>query len=199
MGRFTTGFQLALAFGFALIVMLGFAVNGLLSQKAVETSLHEFCSVEVGRIRLVERWISASEDAALRYMVINKTNDEGMKETLIESAQARTKEAGEMAAAVAAAASTDEEKQWLVHFAEVEKALATALDSVTQYKNLGDMAGASAMFDCSIPHTCRHRKSTVRNCSATGKSSASALMRSSRPSRPPGSTRHALRPPWRCC
>jgi len=76
MGRFTTGFQLALAFGFALIVMLGFAVNGLLSQKAVETSLHEFGSVEVGRIRLVERWISASEDAALRYMVINKTNDE---------------------------------------------------------------------------------------------------------------------------
>jgi len=147
MGRFTPGFQLALAFGFALIVMLGFAVNGLLSQKAVETSLREFGSVEVGRIRLVERWISASEDAALRYMVINKTNDEGMKETMIESAQARTKEAGEMAAAVAAAASTDEEKQWLVHFAEVEKALATALDSVTQYKNLGDMAGASAMFD----------------------------------------------------
>lgn len=146
-GRFGTGFQLALAFAFALLVMCGFVAGAWLQQQAVEATLQEFGDVEVERIRRVERWIAVSEDASLRYMVINKSNDAGIQELLGPTAQERSKMADEMATAVAAAASTEQERAWLENFAKVRGALRKAIDDTHHYKQLGDVAGASALFD----------------------------------------------------
>ncbi|GAB3436182.1 methyl-accepting chemotaxis protein [Giesbergeria sinuosa] len=146
-GRFGTGFQLALAFAFALIVMCGFVAGAWLQQKAVDATLQEFGDVEVDRIRRVDRWIAVSEDASLRYMVIHKSNDASLQQLLEPTAQARSKMADEMAAAVAADASTQEEKAWLANFTKVRGALRKATEDTQYYKQLGDVAGASALFD----------------------------------------------------
>ncbi len=146
-GRFGTGFQLTLSFAFALVVMCGFVAGAWLQQKAVDAMLQEFGDLEVDRIRRVERWIAVSEDASLRYMAIYKSNDTSLQELLEPTAQARSKVADEMAAAVAADASTQEEKAWLANFAKVRGALHKAIEDTHYYKKLGDVAGASALFD----------------------------------------------------
>ena len=146
-GSFGIGRQLVLAFGFVLLVMGIFVGGALLQQKAIEASLHEFGAVEIDRIRRVDHWIRISEDAALRFMAVNKSNDPGIQEFLGEGLDAHLQQAEALAAEITAAASTPQEQDWLARFTPIQAALHAARQEVDGYKKIGDAAGASALFD----------------------------------------------------
>ena len=146
-GRFGVGRQLVLAFGFVLGVMCVFVGGALLQQKAVEASLQEFGAVELDRIRRVDHWIRISEDAALRFMAVNKSNDPGIQEFLGAGLEAHLREAETLAAEITAAAATPQEQDWLADFTHIRAALHAARQEVDGYKKIGDVAGASALFD----------------------------------------------------
>lgn len=146
-GSFGIGRQLVLAFGFVLLVMGIFVGGALLQQKAIEASLHEFGAVEIDRIRRVDHWIRISEDAALRFMAVNKSNDPGIQEFLGEGLDAHLQQAEALAAEITAAATTPQEQDWLARFTPIQAALHAARQEVDGYKKIGDAAGASALFD----------------------------------------------------
>ncbi len=145
--RFGIGRQLVLAFGFVLLVMCVFVGGALLQQKAIEASLHKFGAVEIDRIRKVDYWIRISEDAALRFMAVNKSNDPGIQEFLGTALDEHMQQAEALAAEITAAAATPQEQAWLADFTRIRAALHTALQAVDGYKKIGDAAGASALFD----------------------------------------------------
>ncbi len=145
--RFGIGRQLVLAFGFVLLVMGGFVGGALLQQQAVEASLHEFGAVEIDRIRRVDHWIRISEDAALRFMAVNKSNDPGIQEFLGAGLDAHLQQAEALAADITAAAATPQEQAWLAGFTQIRAALQAARQEVDGYKKIGDVASASALFD----------------------------------------------------
>ena len=146
-GSFGIGRQLVLAFGFVLLVMGIFVGGALLQQKAIEASLHEFGAVEIDRIRRVDHWIRISEDVALRFMAVNKSNDPGIQEFLGEGLDAHLQQAEALAAEITAAATTPQEQDWLARFTPIQAALHAARQEVDGYKKIGDAAGASALFD----------------------------------------------------
>ena len=146
-GSFGIGRQLVLAFGFVLLVMGIFVGGALLQQKAIEASLHEFGAVEIDRIRRVDHWIRISEDAALRFMAVNKSNDPGIQEFLGVGLDAHLQQAEALAAEITAAATTPQEQDWLARFTPIQAALHAARQEVDGYKKIGDAAGASALFD----------------------------------------------------
>jgi len=129
-GSFGIGRQLVLAFGFVLLVMGIFVGGALLQQKAIEASLHEFGAVEIDRIRRVDHWIRISEDAALRFMAVNKSNDPGIQEFLGEGLDAHLQQAEALAAEITAAATTPQEQDWLARFTPIQAALHAARQEV---------------------------------------------------------------------
>ena len=145
--RLGVGQQLGWAFGFALVVMGVFVAGALVQQRAMERSLREFGDVELDRIRHVDRWIAMSEDTSLRIMAVNKSNDAGIAEFFGPTIAPRVKEVGEMFRKVEAEADSDEERAWMAAFVPKREALLKALGEMAEYKKIGDVAGASAMFD----------------------------------------------------
>ena len=145
--RWGVGVQLAISFGFSLVVMCLFVAGALWQQRAMEASLREFGETELDRIRHVDRWIALSEDTSLRIMAVNKSNDAGIAEFFGPTIEPRVKEVGEMFRRVESEATSPEQQAWLERFKPRREELLKALKEMGEYKKIGDVAGASAMFD----------------------------------------------------
>lgn len=145
--RFGIGRQLGLAFGFVLLVLGAFVGGAYLQQREMEGLLHDFGDIEIDRIREVDRWIALSEDVSTRVMAVNKSNDAAITEFFQPTIAPRVREADEIFESISRSAATDEESTWMAGFASKREELLRAVGEMNEFKKIGDVAGASAMFD----------------------------------------------------
>lgn len=164
--KFGVSARLGAAFALLLTMVVVAVAAGEMQRRKLEHSLQQLGGEELDRIRLIDRWVSMSEATSLKIMAVNKSGDPALGALFAADIVANTREVGNLFTQVEAAAFTEEEKAWMEAFRPKREALVHALKEMAEFKKIGDLAGASAMYDSAYMPAQRAYTAEVRRYGA---------------------------------